>query len=352
MAPGLRGWGDGRTPPSRRPARSCSGGRPVRCEPGAGDRAAFGIGRPAAPSSAGCASGSPSPCQQRRPPDAAAPDERPARALRAMLDPTTSSARSCATPRAVAAVVHEVDGDEVPAELIADVVARHHVRRAVVTRPSPLAEAVGARLVDRRRRRQRRPRRSSRRRRRPRRHGVRGRHRHHRHGRAVLHRRRRARGEPAAAGAPLHRPGQPHRAVVGRGPAGSAGRRPTLPANLVLITGPSRSGDIEQIIDPRRARADRRRDRRPPRRLIAGRPARASGSRHVGAELGCGGTCTPTMERHRATTRSSPPRCWPALRCSPSPRAVATTRAAARPPPQPPVAPPPRPPRAAEAAAT
>jgi L-lactate dehydrogenase complex protein LldG len=49
---------------------------------------------------------------------------------------------------AVRALVHDIDGGAVPPALIDEIIERHHVRRAVVT-PEPDVDAVAARLVDR-----------------------------------------------------------------------------------------------------------------------------------------------------------------------------------------------------------
>jgi L-lactate dehydrogenase complex protein LldG len=49
---------------------------------------------------------------------------------------------------AVRALVHDIDGDTVPTELVDDIIERHLVRRAVVT-PEPDVDAVAARLADR-----------------------------------------------------------------------------------------------------------------------------------------------------------------------------------------------------------
>jgi L-lactate dehydrogenase complex protein LldG len=60
-----------------------------------------------------------------------------------LLDPADVLGSFVRNARAVAAVVHEVDGDEVPAALIADVVARHNVGTAVLS-AEPEAQRVGA----------------------------------------------------------------------------------------------------------------------------------------------------------------------------------------------------------------
>ena len=154
---------------------------------------------------------------------------------------------------AVAATVHDLDAAAVPDDLVADVVARHGVRSAVLS-AEPEATAVGEQLAAL---------------------GV---------ATAPLspdvaatadlgvtscvgaiattgtvvvstRRRRGAHRQPAASRPPLRGPGQPGGAVVGRDPAaplagveGSGAAGLPMPSNLVLITGPSRSGDIEQII--------------------------------------------------------------------------------------------------------
>ena len=64
-------------------------------------------------------------------------------------------------------------------------------------------------------------------------------------GSVVLDSRPPAAGSPACCpGAPVHRPRRP----VGGRPGGRAPRPHALPSNLVFVTGPSRTGDIEQII--------------------------------------------------------------------------------------------------------
>jgi L-lactate dehydrogenase complex protein LldG len=47
---------------------------------------------------------------------------------------------------AARALVHDIDAEELPDDLLAEIVERHHVRRAVVTR-EPEAQAIGRRLA-------------------------------------------------------------------------------------------------------------------------------------------------------------------------------------------------------------
>jgi L-lactate dehydrogenase complex protein LldG len=146
---------------------------------------------------------------------------------------------------AVRAVVHDIDGDVVPSDLVDALMERHRVRRAVVT-PEPEVDAVAARLADR---------------------GVdvsgvsvpssaaadlgvtsavaaiatTG---------TIVQDSVVAGGRSASLLPPAHLCVLPASRIVGtsaevlRGLGD--GRR--LPSNLVLITGPSRSGDIEQIM--------------------------------------------------------------------------------------------------------
>jgi L-lactate dehydrogenase complex protein LldG len=146
--------------------------------------------------------------------------------------------------RAAAATVHEVDGDRVPPELIHEIVARHGIRRAVLS-AEPSSQVVGRLLVEA---------------------GV---------GTAPLTLDAAAEADLGVTGCvaaiattgtvvvstdaaggraasllpPVHLCVVPARAVV---PASSDVLRGlgagTMPSNLVLVTGPSRSGDIEQII--------------------------------------------------------------------------------------------------------
>ncbi len=146
---------------------------------------------------------------------------------------------------AVRALVHDIDGDTVPDDLVDDVIERHLVRRAVVT-PEPDVDAVAARLTDR---------------------GV------DVSGVAVAASAAAELGVTSAVAAiattgtlvqdstvasgrsasllpPVHLCVLPASRIV----ATSAdvlrglGDGRVLPSNLVLITGPSRSGDIEQIM--------------------------------------------------------------------------------------------------------
>lgn len=146
---------------------------------------------------------------------------------------------------AVRAQVHDLDTAEVPAELVADIVERYQVRRAVVTR-EPGVDMVAARLTDL---------------------GVdvsgvsvpnsaeaglgvtsavaaiatTG---------TVVQDSHAAGGRSASLLPPVHLCVLPASRIV----ATSAevlrqlGDGRTLPSNLVLVTGPSRSGDIEQIM--------------------------------------------------------------------------------------------------------
>ena len=244
MAPGLRGWGDGREAPkpAARSFMAAVEGRPGVSEPGGsvretGDRAAF-LGASARAARRPGA-------RQRRPSDAAAQRRHPARPLGdARPDDVVGS--FVRNARAVSAEVHEVDGAEVPAGLVADLVARHAVTTAVLVRraPSPSRRRAAARG------RRGRPSRTRSTPQPPPTWGS-----------------RRAwppSPPPARSCSPRRSPAAARPACCRRRtcascrPAASCRRRPRccgrcratvpMPANLVLITGPSRSGDIEQII--------------------------------------------------------------------------------------------------------
>jgi L-lactate dehydrogenase complex protein LldG len=63
------------------------------------------------------------------------------------LDPDDVVGSFVRNATAAKVLVHEIDGAEVPDALVADIVARHRVRRAVVT-PEPAVDGVAARLAD------------------------------------------------------------------------------------------------------------------------------------------------------------------------------------------------------------
>lgn len=160
------------------------------------------------------------------------------------LDPDDLIGSFVANARTAAAVVHDLDADDVPDELLDQIVRRHDVRRAVIAR-EPEAQALGERLRAR---------------------GV-----------AVdpLSTHAAARADLGITGA-VHGLATTGTVVVDSTVSGgrSASLLPPthlcvlaasrivastaevlrgmrcdqLPANLVFITGPSRSGDIEQII--------------------------------------------------------------------------------------------------------
>jgi L-lactate dehydrogenase complex protein LldG len=161
------------------------------------------------------------------------------------LDPDDVVGSFVRNATAVRAVVHEFDGDSVPDDLIADIVERHRVRSAVVTR-EPDVDHVAARLTDL---------------------GVdvtgvsiansasadlgvtaavaaiatTG---------TLVQDSREAGGRSASLLPPVHLCVLPASRIVD---TSAAVLRPlsdggVLPSNLVLITGPSRSGDIEQIM--------------------------------------------------------------------------------------------------------
>ena len=145
----------------------------------------------------------------------------------------------------VRALVHDIDGDTVPEDLVDAVIERHRVRRAVVT-PEPEADAVASRLTDR---------------------GVdvsgvtvaasaaadlgvtsavaaiatTG---------TLVQDSRAAGGRSGSLLPPVHLCILPASRIVGTSAAvlRVLGDGRALPSNLVLITGPSRSGDIEQIM--------------------------------------------------------------------------------------------------------
>jgi L-lactate dehydrogenase complex protein LldG len=161
------------------------------------------------------------------------------------LDPDDLVGSFVRNATAVRAVVHEIDADTVPADLVDAVIERHAVRRAVVT-PEAEVDAVAARLTDR---------------------GV------DVSGVSVAASAAAELGVTSAVAAiattgtlvqdstvaggrsasllpPVHLCVLPASRIV----ASSAdvlrglGDGRALPSNIVLITGPSRSGDIEQIM--------------------------------------------------------------------------------------------------------
>ena len=161
------------------------------------------------------------------------------------LDPEDLVGSFVRNATAVRAVVHEIDGDTVPADLVDAVIERHAVRRAVVT-PEADVDAVAALLTDR---------------------GV------DVSGVSVAASAAAELGVTSAVAAiattgtlvqdstvaggrsasllpPVHLCVLPASRIV----ASSAdvlrglGDGRALPSNIVLITGPSRSGDIEQIM--------------------------------------------------------------------------------------------------------
>jgi L-lactate dehydrogenase complex protein LldG len=161
-----------------------------------------------------------------------------------MLDPADLVGSFIRNARDVRVVVHEVEGDEVPFELVADLVRRHRVERAVVS-AQPDADTVGRLLT---------------------RAGVEV---------APISKQNSAEAElgVTAASAAIATTGTlvQHSGDVGgrtasllppthlcvlrasRIVANSADvlrglGQALLPSNVVLVTGPSRSGDIEQII--------------------------------------------------------------------------------------------------------
>ena len=138
MAPGLRGWGDGRdaadaggplVPAAVEGRRGVSAARP-------GDRRPRRLPRP------GSATGWPATCPTNLAHPMPPPARRhAARALGRCSTPTTSSARSCATPPRSPPSCTRSTAPRCPPTLVADVVARHARRRAVVS-PEPAADAV------------------------------------------------------------------------------------------------------------------------------------------------------------------------------------------------------------------
>jgi L-lactate dehydrogenase complex protein LldG len=161
------------------------------------------------------------------------------------LDPDDVVGSFVRNATTVRALVHDIDGDVVPVALVDEIIERLHVRRAVVT-PEPDADAVAARLVDR---------------------GIdvsgvtvaasaaadlgvtsavaaiatTG---------TLVQDSTVAGGRSASLLPPAHLCILPASRIVATSAdvLRSLGDGRALPANLVLITGPSRSGDIEQIM--------------------------------------------------------------------------------------------------------
>jgi L-lactate dehydrogenase complex protein LldG len=162
-----------------------------------------------------------------------------------LLDPGDLVGSFARNATAVKAVVHQVDSEELPPELLQEVVARHQVRRVVVS-TDPEAEAAGQRLA---------------------RQGVEVSSVGTRTSAAadlgitvaaaaiattgsVLQDSGRSGGRTASLLPPVHLCIVPASRIV-PGTAEvlrSLGDGRALPSNLVLITGPSRSGDIEQTM--------------------------------------------------------------------------------------------------------